>query len=85
MSSATDSLDRLIDVLGGAAPEAAPGGDAIDEVLGSPPRVTEVRSLRDHPDVVQFRQDLIDGLVRVDTVNRLLGLLSTVLTAVLNR
>lgn len=83
MPSTTDSLDRLIELLAQRGQAVGAGGDAIDEVLGSAPRTTEVRSLRDHPDVVQFRQDLIDGFIRVDTANRLLRLLSTVVTAMM--
>lgn len=89
MSDVTAELDRLIERLEGAssttaaAPAAA--GDAIDAVLSSPPRATAVRSLRRDPVVETFRRELTDGLIRVDTLNRLLGLVNTVVTALLTR
>ena len=82
MTAAIESLDRLIEQLSGnaAAPRAG-RGDAIDEVAGSPPRRTDVPDLREHPAVRQFRQDLIDGFVRVDTARQLLDLVSVVVRA----
>ena len=85
MLPATDSLDRLIDLLARRAQFDSTPGDAIDKALASAPRMTNVCSLKDHPDVKQFRQDLIDGFVRVDTANRLLQLLSTIVTAMTAR
>ncbi|UCG16161.1 MAG: hypothetical protein JSV19_12790 [Phycisphaerales bacterium] len=85
MPTATDSLDRLIDLLARRGQSDSTPGDAIDKALASAPRMTEVRSLKDHPDVRQFRQDLVDGFIRVDTANRLLQLLSTIVTAMTAR
>ena len=56
----------------------APAGDAIDAVLASPARTTGVRSLRSSPEIEAFRQALVDGLIRADTVNRLLRLVNEV-------
>ena len=53
-------------------------GDAIDDALRAPPRETAVRSLRDAPEIVAFRGELVDGLIRADTANRLLRLVATV-------
>ena len=58
-------------------------GDAIDAILAAEPRKTGVNSLRDHEVVEQFRQELTDGLIRVDTANRLLGLIRTAVEAML--
>jgi hypothetical protein len=55
--------------------------DAIDAILASEPRSTGVRSLRDHEVVQKFRRELSDGLIRVDTANKLLGLIRTVVEA----
>jgi len=55
--------------------------DAIDAILASEPRGTVVRSLRDHEIVQQFRRELSDGLIRVDTANKLLGLIRTIVDA----
>jgi len=66
-------LDRLISTLD-AVMRKTPH-DAIDAELAAPPRVTAVRALRDDPIVQQFRQELIDGLIRVDTAQRLLALI----------
>jgi hypothetical protein len=83
MASLTDELDRLTDSLDRAVQSRPEAGDAIDLVLGSDPRRTHVRSLRDDPVVEAFRRELIDGLVRVDTVNRLLDVVNTVVTALI--
>ena len=53
-------------------------GDAIEAVLASPARATAVRSLRDSPEIEAFRQALVDGLIRADTVNKLLGLINEI-------
>ncbi len=54
-------------------------GDAIDDTLGAAPRVSRATSLRQHEVVRKFRQEMIDGLIRLDTANQLLGLVRTVL------
>lgn len=53
--------------------------DAIDRELGSSPRATAVVSLDDAPEVEAFRRELIDGLIRVDTVNQFLRLANAVM------
>jgi hypothetical protein len=57
-----------------------PPGDAIDMALGRPARTTAVVSLKDAPEVEAFRNELIDGLIRVDTVNQLLRLVNEAMT-----
>ncbi len=82
MSDVGDTLDRLLAEL----ESSARGGgrdDAIDAILASEPRQTAVTSLRDHEVVVRFRQELTDGLIRVDSANRLLSLLRVAVTAAL--
>jgi hypothetical protein len=74
----TESLDRLIDCLTGHAALTSNDGDAIDRVRAGASRATDVSPLRQHPDVVRFRRELQDGLVRVDTANRVLRLLGQV-------
>ncbi|MCP4591413.1 MAG: hypothetical protein GY842_11760 [bacterium] len=85
MSVPTAELDRLLAALDERLEREPSAKDAIDLILASSPRRTEVRSLRHDPTVEAFRQELIDGLIRVDTANRLLGLVNTVITAVLTR
>ncbi|MBN1510979.1 MAG: hypothetical protein JXB13_03110 [Phycisphaerae bacterium] len=84
MNTTTESLDRLIEQLSrktsAATPTTGPG-DAIDEVLSSAPRQSDVPDLSRHPVVQQFRRDLIDGFIRVDTARQLLDLLSLVVSA----
>ena len=76
----TAILDGLLDNLEKAAREREnASGDAIDRELAAPARTTAVRSLRDSPEVAAFRQALVDGLIRVDTVNRLLQLVNEVI------
>ncbi|GJM23590.1 MAG: hypothetical protein DHS20C16_00050 [Phycisphaerae bacterium] len=87
--SAVEALDELIEQLDGTEVSAAegdgpkPAADAIDRVLGSTPRTTNVRSLRGDATIEAFRRELVDGLIRVDTAGRALRLLSHVVGAVL--
>ncbi len=89
-----EALDELIDQLDKRvasdaspvetlAPEESSVGDAIDRVLASSPRRSSVRSLREDDAVVNFRRELVDGLIRVDTAGQVLQLLSQVVGAVL--
>lgn len=84
---ATGELERLLSTLESLveSSKADPTGqgtthksDAIDSVLASPARATAVRSLRSAPEIEAFRQALVDGLIRTDTVNQLLRLVNEV-------
>jgi len=81
-TDATKVLDDLLDSLATAAdgsrPDPVRRPDAIDAVLAAPPRTSRVRSLRDSPVVAQFRQELLDGLIRADAARRLLALIAEV-------
>lgn len=80
MANEGDNLEALLERL----EQGIPSGrrkDAIDAILASAPRTTGVRSLRDHEVVQQFRRELADGLIRVDTANKLLGLIRTIVDA----
>lgn len=81
-NEATQILDDLLKTLDGRLAASGPSarGDAIDAVLAEPPRTTAVTSLRESPAVAEFRQALTDGLIRVDTANRLLTLINSVIT-----
>ncbi len=87
--SAVEALDELIEQLDGTDVSAVegdspkPAADAIDRVLGSQPRTTNVRSLKGDETIEAFRRELVDGLIRVDTAGRALRLLSQVVGAVL--
>lgn len=77
----TQALDAVLERLERIAAAAAPTapGDALDRILAEPGRQTAVASLRDSEIIKQFRNDLIDGLIRIDTVNQLFRLVSAVL------
>ncbi|MFO0972758.1 MAG: hypothetical protein U1A27_04865 [Phycisphaerae bacterium] len=80
-AAAASAPTSAADPSGSAAPKiAAAGGDAIDAVLAGAPRTTAVVSLVDSPVMQKFRQELTDGLIRVDTVNQLLQLAALVLS-----
>lgn len=88
MSDLTQELNRLLGRLESAAERRiaaarGPGGDAIDRTLDAPARETAVTSLRDSPEVEAFRSELVDGLIRADTANRLLRLVATIVEAML--
>ena len=71
----TGQLDRLLNTLESALRESGTG-DAISRELAAPQRQTQVVSLRQAPETRAFREALIDGLIRVDTVNQLLRLVN---------
>jgi hypothetical protein len=73
--SPTAILDELLSVLDHGQTSANRAKDAIDRELAAPMRTTQVRSLRDAPEIAAFRQELMDGLIRADTANRLLSLI----------
>ena len=80
MAKDRDNLMALLERLEESIPQPR-RQDAIDAILASDPRSTGVRSLRDHEVVQKFRRELSDGLIRVDTANKLLGLIRTVVEA----
>ena len=83
LSTIQETLDDLLKDIDRGARQAS-RGDAIDEILSAPVRTTTTRSLRDHAVVQQFRDELANGLIRVDTVHRLLGLIRLAVTAVMS-
>lgn len=63
--------------------QVPPSGDAIDRELIRQPRTTTAVSLKDAPEVEAFRNELMDGLIRVDTANQLLRLANAVISRLL--
>lgn len=78
MPEDAQQLDRLLSRLAEALLRRERHGDAIDRILDGKPRRTEVRSLTNDASIKAFRRELIDGFIRVDTANRLLGLIEEV-------
>lgn len=78
MPEDAQQLDRLLSRLAEALHRRERHGDAIDRILDGKPRRTEVRSLTNDASIKAFRRELIDGFIRVDTANRLLGLIEEV-------
>ncbi len=76
MSETTETFERFLESLELRLQEPVQPPDAIDRELARPPRRTSVRALRDDPVVARFREDLSNGLVRLDTVNALLRLMT---------
>ncbi len=74
MGEVTDNLSRILERLEKNL-DGSGRNDAIDAILAGSPRETNATSLRDHEVVKQFRRELSSGLIRVDTVSRLLGLI----------
>ena len=83
LNTIQETLDDLLKDLERGARQAS-RGDAIDEILSARARTTATTSLRDHAVVQQFRDELANGLIRVDTVHQLLGLIRLVVTAVMS-
>lgn len=82
MGDVGDNLLAVLKSLEDAIRRREDGG-AIDRILAEAPRGTRVRSLRDHEVVRQFRRELADGLIRVDTANRFLGVIRMAVEAAL--
>ncbi len=74
-----NELDMLLDRM--EAMLSQPPGDAIDATLRSAPRTTRTASIREHEIIREFRQEMTDGLIRLDTANQFLGLVRSVLDA----
>ena len=84
-SSASVAGTESSAVSGSAVSDSSSGQhrDAIDAELSRPTRATAVVSLRDAPEMAAFRQEWVDGLIRVDTANQLLRLLNELITRAL--
>ncbi len=78
MPNDAQPLDRLLSRLTEALHRREGRGDAIERILDGQPRRTAVRSMADDAVIKEFRRELIDGFIRVDTANRLLGLIEEV-------
>jgi hypothetical protein len=85
MSEATNDLDQLVKRLEAAVTTNAMArrGDAIERVLSEPARTTGVQVLRNAPEIEAFRTELADGLIRADTANQLLRLVSMIVERML--
>jgi hypothetical protein len=73
LNSLLAELERLTVGASGRA------GDAIDDILKSPRRQTQTQCVRRHETIENFRRELTDGLIRTDTANQLLRLITAVL------
>ncbi len=85
MTEIVKQLDALLERIGAAGPsqtepvplqEADAMPDAIDAVLAQPQRQTNVQRLQNDPAMAAFREELVNGLIRVDTVRQFLSVLS---------
>lgn len=63
----------------------AVGADALDLILGSKPRHTNVVHLRDSEVVQQFRQDLLEGAVRMEHLNQFLSIVGLIVKRILKK
>jgi len=84
MANVVETLDKLIAAVDKASATADPGAtpaprDAIDEALERPARATRVVSLAESPVMATFRSELSDGLIRIDTLNQVLRMLTLIL------
>ena len=59
--------------------------DALDLIAGSKPRRTNVVHLRDSEVVQKFRQDLLEGAVRVEHLNQFLGIVGLIIKKILRK
>ena len=78
-TGAFDALLAALQTLLDPKPQGPRPPDAIDRILARPARTTQVRSLRDDPVVARLREDLTNGLIRIDTANAMFRLLTRVL------
>ena len=59
--------------------------DALDLIAGSKPRRTNVVHLRDSEVVQKFRQDLLEGAVRIEHLNQFLGMVGLIVKKILRK
>ncbi len=91
-----EELDQAIDAQSETPPQDSPvilgepesathavEADALDLILGSKSRHTNVVHLRDSEVVRQFRQDLLEGAVRMEHLNQFLGIVGAIIKRVL--
>ena len=81
MSALPNDLDKLLATIRAAVTPAP--ADAIDRELARTPRQTQVVSLLEDPAILRFRQELMDGHVRIDTVHQVLNLINQILPLLL--
>ena len=67
-------------ILGSGVPQAPARVDAIDQVLASPPRVSQVADLRDSKEMQDLRTAIVDALIRNDALRNALILVNTLVT-----
>jgi hypothetical protein len=89
LDSILDSLEQIVEqnpaakaALEKAAPPPPQVPNMLKAFLDEPERVTAVQSIRRHPTVQAWRQELSDANVRADTVNKILGVIDFVLRMV---
>ena len=74
-----NEIEKLLEMLEKAPVRpSAVAGDAISAELARPVRRTAVQAIRDSAEYLEFQQAKADGLIRVDAVHQLLGLINTV-------
>ena len=73
--------------IAGAAESVTHSGDtdALDVILGSPKRSTQVTQLRNSDVVQQFRRDLLNGTVRIERLIKFLTVVGAVVKWILKR
>ncbi len=74
-----DTLIGTLETLLDPRPQGDRPPDAIDRILAQPARNTQARSLREDPVVARLREDLTNGLIRIDTANAMFRLVARVL------
>lgn len=79
---ASDAVNEFLRLVSGGVESDAPV-DAISRELARPPRVSEVKSLRDAASVEAFRTAMIDALIENDAARQALVLVNNVLQRVL--
>jgi len=78
--SALDALEMFGKALGQRLDTLNGPPDAIDVENARAPRTSAVQSIRDAPEMEQFRQALVDGLIANDAARQALELATAVLT-----
>ncbi len=79
----TEKSPTIVDPPDNAAHSRA--ADPLDLILGSPPRSTRVKRLRDSDVVQQFRRDLLEGTVRTERLVQFLSVVGAVVKRVLRQ
>jgi hypothetical protein len=84
LDSILDSLEKLVEQAPDATKDKPAGPNPLEVFLSEPERTTNVKSIRNHPTVQEWRRELQDATTRNDVAYRALNFVDELLKIVLS-